>query len=155
MARPRIVVATLVYLGVSLVSVVLFGSNWLSYRRFAMEGRATVATVVETTCGNHATFAYEFTANDQTYRSRGGDGYGNQNCPDLKSGDTVNVWYLPMDPSQSVAGDPRGRQHNEAMTIVVGAIWFGVFLVVFIWRELRRPNPAVQRTGARDARPGR
>ena len=62
MARPRIVVATLVYLGVSLVSVVLFGSNWLSYRRFAMEGRATVATVVETTCGNHATFAYEFAA---------------------------------------------------------------------------------------------
>src|SRR5215470_10660621 len=101
MARPRIVVAILVYLGVTLISVVLFGSNWLSYRRFAIEGRATVATVVETTCGNHATFVYEFKANDRIYRARGGDGYGNHDCSDLRSGNTVTVWYLPVDPSQS------------------------------------------------------
>ncbi len=135
MARPRIVVATLAY--VTLISIVLLGSNWLSYRRFAMEGRATVATVVETTCGNHATFVYEFKANDRIYRARGGDGYGNHNCSALKSGDRVNIWYLPADPSQSVAGDPRERQNNEAMTIVVGVIWFGLFLGIFIWRELR------------------
>jgi hypothetical protein len=155
MARRRILLACLVYLGVVFVSVVLFGSNWLSYRRFAIEGVATAARVLETTCGNHATFVYEFTADGRSYRSKGGDGYGNPRCEDLRPGDAVRIWYLPADPGQSVAGDPERRQRNEAMTVVVGAMWFGLFLALYIWRELRRPNFAVQRTGARDARSGR
>src|SRR6266852_3434915 len=138
MARRRILLASLVYLSVVLVSVVLFGSNWLFYRRFAMGGVATVARVLETTCGNHATFVYGFAADGQSYRSRGGDGYGNPRCEDLRPGDTVRIWYLPADPGRSVAGDPGQRQSNEAMTIDVGALWFRLFLALYIWPERRR-----------------
>jgi hypothetical protein len=154
MARRRILLASLVYLGVVLVTLVLFGSNWLSHRRFALEGVSTLARVVETTCGNHATFVYDFAARGRSHRSRGGDGYGNPRCEDLRPGDTVRIWYLPAAPDQSVAGEPAQRQSNEAMTFAVGALWFALFLALYIWRELRRPNLAVQPTGARGARPG-
>jgi hypothetical protein len=137
-SRARIVIPTLVYVTVILIGLVTFGSNWLSYRRLAMEGRATVATVVETTCWSHATFLYQFKVNDRVYRDGGRGGHGNPECSKLKSGDVVNVWYLPVDPNQSVAGDPRQWQRNEAVTILIGNMWFGVFYVICIWREVRR-----------------
>ena len=132
---------SLTYVCLVLFILLMSGSSWLRYGRFKKLGVETTGTVVETRCGQHATFLYQYSVAGRTYRSVGSSGFGNPECHELEPGDPVRIWYLPDNEMASEAGDPGARQRNEALGMAVAPIWFALPFAFLIWRERRRPAP--------------
>jgi hypothetical protein len=137
-ARHKVLLLCLTYLCVASFVTILFGSGLLRYQRYRRLGVETRGTIIETRCGHHQTFLYEYTVRGRTYRATGSAGFGNPECYDLKPGDPVRIWYLPDNEMASEAGDPEQRQRNEALGMVVGPIWFALPFAFLIGREIRR-----------------
>lgn len=132
-----------IYAASALVIGVAVGScNLPRFSRLEARGAEARGVVTATTCGNHATFAYEFTVGARTYTGRGGGGYGNPPCAGLKVGDPVVVRYLIADPADSVPGDIDARLRNEWQSVALGALLLPLVGVLAVWRRWTRPARA-------------
>jgi hypothetical protein len=61
------------------------------------------------------------------------------NCEDLKTGDVIEVWYLPDNPSVNTDSDPSIHLESRIISDWIGAFWLSI--VVFgIHPKLRRKN---------------
>jgi hypothetical protein len=102
-------------------------------------GRAAQATVSRTDCANHALVVASFEVSGVTYEARGTDGYQNPQCPTIKVGDRVLVFYLPSDPTVNVLGDVHWRWNNEVISVLGAMFVLPVIPAVAVWwRHVRR-----------------
>jgi hypothetical protein len=128
-----------VYFGGVLIVGVLVGScNLPRYSRLEARGADARGVVTATTCANHQLFAYEFPVGARTYTGRGGGGYGNRECGDLRPGDAVRVRYLVSDPADNVPGQIDARLSNEWKSVALGALFLPLVGVLIVRRRLAR-----------------
>jgi hypothetical protein len=111
-------------------------ANWLAYYRLT-KGTPATATVTQTACADHGTFAYRFEAGGQSFGGSGDGGYGNPPCAELKTGDRVSIYYLAADPRINGAGDPRGRLFDATLAIATAAL-FVPLVIIFLLFVLSR-----------------
>ncbi len=118
------------------IAVQMGRANWLTYRRLA-GGTATTATVTQTACSDHGTFAYRFAVGGQSFVGSGDGGYGNPPCAAIKPGDRVSIRYLSDEPRINGPGDPRGRLFDATLAIATAAL-FVPLVIIFLLFVLSR-----------------
>jgi hypothetical protein len=112
----------------------LFGSiKWLTYVRLMTGGTATGAIVTTTACANSMSFSYRFTVEGKSFAGSGGDGYGNQPCTSLKSGDAAVIYYLAADPGTNIPGDPAARFISEFSAIALVAFFVPILVLLLLF----------------------
>ena len=132
-----------IYVVSALAIGVLVGSfNLPRYSRLEAHGANVRGTVTATDCGNHQTFAYEFSVGDRVYTGRGGAGYGNPDCAALKPGGPVGVRYLTANPAENLPGDIDARLGKEWISVALAALGLPLVLALVIRRWFARPRGA-------------
>lgn len=99
--------------------------NWPRYYRLAHEGTQTTGTVIGKE--SHRGISYTFTVNGLKYGGTGTADYIHSDFESLKSGDVVEVYYLPFSPTVSCAGDPWKLYWNETQTLLLGSVILPAF----------------------------
>jgi len=135
MSFPRSLIAAAV---LAVVVALLTGQNIPHYYRLSRDGVVSKAVVVSTMCERHKTFKYQYESSKGKLDAVSNDGYGNPWCENLKRGDLVTISYLPLDPSETEAGNPNERLTNEIATSVLATVLLPLFFVLIQMQRRRR-----------------
>lgn len=131
-------VATSALIGLLVVASLWLASPWQRYHSLAKDPIRTQAQVSLPDCYSHATFVYRFEVGGREY---GGRGHAGMNCPRLKVGEPVTVWYLRADPSINGDQEPETelRATEKSFAIMAITLPIGVFLIRrlarFLWPD--------------------
>ena len=116
----------------------------MTYVRLMANGTAVNGVVTNTACTNSMTISYRFNVEEKSYSGSGGDGYGNQPCTSLKSGDAAMIYYLKSEPGTNVPGDPAARFISEFSAIALVAFFVPIlmllllFAVIKLWQKQKK-----------------
>jgi hypothetical protein len=122
-----------------------FALRWAThmsrYELLEAAGVRTTGTIVSTTCGEHASFKYEYVANGQLFMRMGKHSEGGLSCAALTAGLRVPVAYLAESPQMSVAGDPAAALSEIRLFTTVASF---IFPAIVLWLRHRvRVKPEV------------
>jgi hypothetical protein len=138
MIQRRVIFLLSYALAATVIAVLAGRPHWPAYYRLAKTGVGIQALVMHTSCADHATFSYRFTAGGQTIDGSGDAGYGNPPCGALKPGDRVEVAYLASAPQTNLPGDPRERLASETIGIALAALFLPLVFLLVLFLFLRR-----------------
>ena len=130
---------------VVLVLAFWFALRWAThmsrYELLEAAGVRTEGTIVSTTCGEHASFKYQYFAKGQLFLRMGKHSEGGLSCASLTAGLMVPVTYLAQSPQMSVAGDPAAALSESRLFTTVASL---IFPAVALWvRHRARAKPDV------------
>ncbi len=94
--------------------------------RLAHGAAATAGRITAIDRSNHNTVRYEFTVDG---RRQNGAQQGYSQAGSAKIGESIRIYYLPNDPSVSLADQPSDELQNEIITVGLAAILFPALLV--------------------------
>ena len=113
--------------------------NMPRFSRVRSHGRAVQATVLRTDCANHAFVVASFKVSGVTYEAGGTAGFQNPECPEVKVGDAVLVFYLPSDPAVNVLGNVHERWNNEVISVLGAMLVLPLVPAAGVWWRHVRP----------------
>ena len=123
-----------VYATLALIfGVVASAINMPRFARLRSHGRPVQATVSKTDCANHALVVSSFEVSGVTYEARGTAGFQNPDCPTVKAGDSMLVFYLPSDPTVNVLGNVHERWNNEIISVLGATLVLPLIPAVGVW----------------------
>ncbi len=132
------------------VAVGIGSLNWPVYRRIATRGVAAGGTVIELLPNIHDTVRYEYRVGGKMFEGQMQSWPPNAPLEQLRTGQSLVVYYDPQHPEVSVLGDPKPMLKNETISVALAALVVPTFLVgVWAWRASR--NRADQRSSANPA----
>ena len=91
-------------------------------------GITSAATVVRKDCSNHERFYYQYKVNEIKYTGEEYSSRVGRRCGDLNLGETLEITYLPAEPTVSATGDMavRQREYFFSSLIISMLICFGI-----------------------------
>lgn len=105
------------------------------YEKLKSSGVPVTGTVIDTTCGNHGSFTYEYDVEGTKIRAVGKSSVGGLHCETLTLGTKVPVTYLVRSPTESVAGSPAAALREERTFIAVLSLFFPAFVIWLVRRK--------------------
>lgn len=135
------------FLGAYLVLAAIFAAGMYqltslhSYLALAAHGVGIKGVIVGTDCANHDVYRYAFQAQGHWFSGSSSDGVAKA-CAGRRSGEEIEVTYLPGDPSVNSAGDVRQRRNNEVLSSLLVILLFpaAILLRFGLRNRLRRPR---------------
>ena len=114
--------------------------NWRFFHQIADRGVVTKGVVLELMPKIHDTIRYEFKAGGNTYAGRSSPWLPNPPVAEMKVGQAVIIYYDPLNPFHSVAGDPKPMLANETITVVLAALTVPILVVAACAKGISRFN---------------
>ena len=105
------------------------------YEQLSSSGVQVVGKVVSTTCGNHGSFVYEYTAHGNQISASGRSSLGGLNCHELSPGISVPVSYLVNSPTESVAGSAVEALSEQRRFAVASSLFLPALVLWFRHRK--------------------
>ena len=116
-----------------------YGSiRWLTFSRLAAHGVRTQGMVTGSDSKSGHFINYQYTVDGQTIHAQGLLGPPNSHVNLLQVDQPVTLTYNPLQPSESVPGDPYPALVNETLFIIAAAILGPTFVVTSMTRALHR-----------------
>jgi hypothetical protein len=112
------------------------------YEALARSNLTAQAVVTQPDCANHGTLVYRFEVAGRQFESRDIASPSGKDCASYKSGDTVQIVYLPDNPSIDAVGDPGDQLRGERGLVVVASLGMPAFIIWAFARRRRRQSNA-------------
>jgi hypothetical protein len=102
--------------------------------RLVAHGVKAQATVIELTPQMHGTVRYQYEVGGEKFE--GQRGLWSPNPQVIHVGDSVTIYYDPLNPSRSVAGNPEPMLTNELISVGMATLLAPTFIML-VWRRKR------------------
>jgi hypothetical protein len=114
-------------LGALAITIPMSRENLVQFYRLRRIGVMASGVVTDLQPGNHQAVYYSYEVAGKAFSGIGRAGFGNPEFCCIRVGQTVIVYYLPHDPSESCVGLPNELIKNEVPPIVGAGITFPLF----------------------------
>jgi hypothetical protein len=96
--------------------------GWVNWYRMAKTGQVTTATVTQVHPENHRSCTFQYIVAGKTYQA------SDSGC-DAATGQSIQIRYLPSDPTFATTRDPAGELNLQ----VFAAVFMSMFAAVVTW----------------------
>lgn len=106
--------------------------------RLAEDGIEAYGKVTSKEPDNHRAIRYTYVVDGHEYSGSGAAGRGNENFDEIGIGESVVIFYDPVNPADSFLGYPQGLADSQDTLIIIISISLSVIAPALLFRFRRR-----------------
>jgi hypothetical protein len=120
---------------VAVVALVVGSLNVPFYYRLITNGVKAQATIIELTPQIHNTVRYEYQVEGRSFKGQRSPSSPNSSTDQISVGQSLVIYYDPLNPSLSVPGDPKPMLTNELISVGMAALGIPTFIIFVLMQN--------------------